>query len=669
MTSTTPGKLVISASQISNFLDCPRKWWFFRVMKLKEIQKGYFTFGTVLHGCIERWMAADKAGRVPEEYTEILAGQVPGEPVDVFPEGWETIEEKGSKVSVTPNEAQLIKKLFTEAVERGIITRSPLATVEREINLPVLEGVELTGYIDIHVMQSDSMPEIHDHKSFGESSTRYLKQPGPSDEGGNLIPIEAPYSKGDGTSPNSIGHDQQVLTYAAATSIIDGYEGVVKVRHNQYPKFQDPKGVRKVEALISPGRLALHWAFLQDTAKRMVLVSKIKKWTDTPGPESPDTCSKYGGCPFQGICGKRETPEVYSIRIERQTKHKANAGPLNLPLSPRKRKTNNSTGDKKNMTAPSIFARAEAQQAARKGAAPVTTAKSKAAAAPAATATPKINSAAPAVATPVEGGAPWADPKCPACKGLGINTKGRACPICDKTAEKRGVPSSALYSIELDGTTITAVLRPEHAETGAEESWAGEMPTAEALKAPSSTPKVAAKPAPAKVAAKPAPEPEPELDEPIEEPEPAPSAASAVSKFKRATKPPAEAAAEPAPETPAVARPAVKPAAGAPGRPRVGITVLIGVTCLKGPERPSLMATELLERIGADLANDMGAESYWALDPFKRRERIRQKASDIAEGLGKTVILVGSTNDPDVMSLVNGLCAAPACEAVFEGLR
>lgn len=692
MTKTKP-ELTVSASQISNFLDCPRKWWFFRVMKLKEIQKSYFTFGTVLHGCIERWMAADKSGRVPEEYCEALAGQVPGEPVDVFPPGWETVDEKGSKVSVTPNEAQLIKALFTEAVEKGVIVRDPHTTVEREINLPLLENVELTGYIDMHlasvhgseVCDEDaglgfSVPEIHDHKSFGESSTRYLKQPGPSDMGGNLTPIEAPYSKGDGTSPNSIGHDQQVLTYAAATSILDGYNGVVKVRHNQFPKFKDAKGVRKVEALVSQKRLMTHWAFLQDTAKRMLVVSRIKKWTDVPGPESTDTCSKYGGCPFQGICGKRETPEVYSQRIERQTKQKATGGRPNLPLNPRKRKTNNDTGDKSMTVKPNIFARANEQQAARKGGATATApAPSKTAAAKVAAnpkAPPKINSAAPAPVETAKNGAPWANETCPACKGLGVNTKGGPCPICDKTAEKRGKPTSGMYQIDLDGTTFTAVLRSEHAESGAEESFACDVPNAVAPKAPGGTPKPTLKPKPA-----PEPEPEPEataapeevepevVEEepevvPVADPKPAMRPTSGAAARAALTRPAGAPAA-----APVASRVAPKPAAGSPGRPRVGITILIGASMLQGPDRPIMLGTALLEKVGAELAADMGAESYWALDSFKRRDRIRQKAAEIAESLGKTVIIVSSTNDPDLMSLINGLAAAPACEAVIEGLR
>lgn len=650
-------KLTISASQIDDFTDCNRRWWFKRVLRLPEVQKNYFTFGTVLHGCIERWMAGTENGRVPDPVPEVLTGQQPGQSVQVFPAGWETIEEKGQKVSVTPNEANLIRKLFKEAVERGIIARNPGATVEREIRLPVLDDVALLGYVDIHV--AADIPEIHDHKSFGESSLRYLKQPGPSDEGGQPIPIEEPYAKGDGTSPNAVGHNQQMLTYATATSMIDGYEGPVLVRHNQYPKFLDPKGVRKVEALVSSKRQRAHWAFIQDTAKRMVLVSRIKKWTDAPGPESLDACSRYGGCPFREICGKRETPEVYSQRVERMMERKKTGHQANLTLTPRKRKTKKST--EATPMAMDIFARAKNQQAARKGTAPAATepttatktAAAKAAANPKPAAKPAapINSAPPPVVEPTTDGAPWSNPACPACKGVGINTKGRACPICDKTAAKRGVPTSAMYVIELgDNGSVTAVLRPEHADTGAEESWAGDVPSQAAKAA-----------APAKAAVKPQPEPVEEEPEAVEE-EPA------ADEPEEAQEAPVE---SPTRQTvrAAVARPASAREPSGRGRPKTGITVLIGAAQLKGPERPTLMAVELLERVGAELAADMGAESYWALDPFKRRERLRQKGAEIAESLGKTVVMVGSTNDPDVMSLVNALSAAPTCEAVYEGLR
>src|SRR6185369_11814492 len=95
--------LTISASQIATWDDCHRKWWLQRVAKLPEVPRGYLIFGTVLHACLERWCSADAQGRVPDPVPECLKGQRSGDPVDVFPPGWETVEEKGHKQTVTPN--------------------------------------------------------------------------------------------------------------------------------------------------------------------------------------------------------------------------------------------------------------------------------------------------------------------------------------------------------------------------------------------------------------------------------------------------------------------------------------------------------------------------------------------------------------------------------------
>src|SRR6185503_13713470 len=152
------------------------------------------------------------------------------DPVDVFPPGWETVEEKGHKQTVTPNEAALIRRLVAQAVERGIVQRGDGRALERELRLPVIDGVELVGFVDVFkgagelqhnggpfTSTTQEIPQIHDHKTFGEGSVRFLKQPGV-------------------TSPNYIGADAQLLTYSAATSLIDDWTGPVAVRHNQFPK-------------------------------------------------------------------------------------------------------------------------------------------------------------------------------------------------------------------------------------------------------------------------------------------------------------------------------------------------------------------------------------------------------------------------------------------------
>lgn len=641
--------LVTSASQVDDFTACKRRWWLKRVARLPEEQKGYFTFGTVLHGCIERWKAADAQGRVPSPVPEVLKGQTAGAPVDVYPAGWETVEERGARVSVTPNEAKLIRDLMTDAIEKGILTRDPTVQIEREIRLPLVDGVELLGYVDWFRPAQTSpgfvhaAPEVHDHKSFGESSTRYLKQPGPQNEIDQYEQIQEPYKPGDGTSPNSVGHNQQLLTYAAATSRLDKYDGPVFVRHNQFPKFRDPKGVRKVVALVSSKRLKTHWEFLQDVGRGMLAARKIKKWEDAPGPETTDVCSQYGGCPFQGICSRRETVSGYTKRIERQTKDRAERTRPNLGLDPKRKKK-----DKQEATV-ELFDRAKKQKAARAAqtAAPAPTpapAAPKAAEAPK-PAAPAINSGPTAAQPSVSGGAPWARQSCPVCKGVGMNKDGRPCMICDKTAAKDGRPSSEMYHVEITDSGAVAVAREEHAEKlaelGAALEWAQASVKVEAAAPPPPPP---APPVP-KAAPKPAAPPPATKAAPVAQAAPAPEAPA------------------PAAEEPQVSRKG-KTAAG---RPRVGLSLYLGVVQLKGSDRPLVMAADLMNKVGAEMATDMGAESYWALDPHKRKDRLKERGEQVAESLGRTVVVFpGGTNDFDLVALFNAL--EPFAETVLERL-
>ena len=644
------GELWISASQLDTFASCPRKWWFQKVLKLPETPKGYFTFGTILHECLERYELSTEQGRVPENPRECFRGQKPGAVADLFPEGWEEIEERGRKVRVTPNEAQLIKKLVTEAIEKGVVTRDPKDEIEREILEDVIPGVKIIGYIDRY-RPGLNPPEVHDHKTFSQGSVRFLKQPGPTDEGGNLIPIMAPFKADDGTSPNSIGHNQQVLTYAAMASIADGYEGPMKVRHNQFPKFSDRRGVRTVEALVSATRIAEHWEEIQATAERMVRVGKIKRWEDTPPPESKDACRAYGGCPFADICGMRTTPDNYRVKVERAIeKLDANERP-NLPLvqtgaAARRRRAKDRDG-----TMTSIFDRAKKQKAARGQ----TKAKAKGSAPKGINGGAAKKESAPEETAPVVG-APWAKSTCPACKGSGFNSKGAACAICDKTAAKRGAPTSEMYAIEHTDAGPVAVGIDEDAleALGAPLMWSQAEGASGA----------------------PEPQEEPEAEEPQEEPQEEPEEAEAEESSEE---PEAQEEAEEAPEQPEEAEAEEAPAKEKPkrqkkskggarsgaGRPRAGVIILRSSTMLVGPSRPVVLGQSLLEEVGAEMAEDMGARSFWELDTWKRRDRLRQAGETIAERLSRSILVLPRIADPDMDALVAGIL--PHAEMVVEG--
>lgn len=732
-----PGVLYISASQISTFDEqCNRKWWFEKIAKLPTVQKAHFAFGTCLHGCLERWILSTPNGRVPgsdkwasqyepaldsDIYTEgPFNGQGMHEVTELFPEGFETVTEVKdgeikSSFTLTPNEARQIKKLVAQAIERGIVTKGDDVFVEHGFELDLIEGVVIVGFLDL--LRKTELPEIHDHKSFGKSSVRYLAQPGPKDDGG-LIPIVAPYKDGDGTSPNSVGHKQQNLTYAWAHCMIEGYDGPVLVRHNQFPKFEDDKGVRHVEALVGHKRLVRHDMYLQDVAARMVKVSKIKKWTDTPPPKVVTACSDFGGCDFQDICGHRINLELYSKRTERHNEQRATVARPNFPIPKKRSKT---MGPKSN-----IFTKKAAETEGEEEAAPAKASvfKKKAPAAEAEE-TPGINSGTKASKESIKNGAPWANPDCPACRGLGMNSKGAACPICDKTAAKRGVPTSKMYEIEVLDEGFMAAARKEHEEEiqelGAETEWQFEREAAAApakqaklpfgkkkaepeedaeaeevdepaapkkslfkKKAPAQTEEEAQEEEEAEEAA---PAKKPFLkrapgkaqDDAEAEDEPTPAKSNVFKRRAAQEEPEAEEEEEPEADSEEPVRRGPGRPKGAKnktpqereanigGRPRAGCILAMGAAPLHGPDRPRMMAQTLLDQLGTEMATDMGAESYFQLDGKKRQDALKTAGAKIAEDLGRTIVIFpGGTNDFDLIALFNAL--SPHAEWVWERL-
>jgi len=644
---------MISASQIDTYEDCNRFWWFQRILRLEEPPATHFTFGTVLHAVNERYLSATENQRVPGPAGTVVAdgplkGQIGGQPVNLYPPGWETATERdGSTATITKPEAKLIRQLVQQAIENGTLRWREGTQVERKILAKIIEGVQLIGFVDVYKGPTavQALPLIEDHKSFGKGSVRYLK-------------------RAERSSPNYLGDNQQLKTYAWAISMLDGWEGDVTVRHNQFPKFPD-REVTAVETVITREEIVEHGEYLRDVATRMERTRKIKKWADVPGPKDTGKCARWYGkpCPFSDICGRVETPDAYQARLER-LKAGSPAARLNLPLAkPKRRKT------KENDNV-SIFDRAnkqKAQRAERKEKAG--TAQAKAAVAEA----PPVNGGAPVATETVSGGAPWANPNCKACKGRGLTSRNTACPICDNTAKKAGRPTSMAYILETtdEGQGI-AVAREEHVEELEAAGLPLEWDESEAAQAAPQKPQKTAKPETA-----PEPDPEPEAQE---QAAPAASKGRARLAAARTRKPAAkdreaakareaELAAQalqdaqdeaesddagdeaPEPQQPTRGR----------GRPSVGLTILIGATYLRGlPKgRTVVTSSEVIARFGAELASDMGADSFWELDPFKRRERLAQQADYIASSLAKHVLvhpgILGNDDEGKLVQALMGL--------------
>jgi len=645
----------ISASQIETYDEgCNRFWWFQRILKLSEPPAAHFTFGTVTHAVNERYLSADVNQRVPGPAGSIVAdgplkGQIAGRPVNLYPEGWDTATERdGSTATVTKNEAKLIRKLVEESIENGVLRWREGTQVERKLLAEIIAGVQLIGYVDAYKPPTEvqPLPLIEDHKTYGKGSLRYLKREDPK-------------------SPNYLGLNQQLKTYCYAISILDGWDGDMTVRHNQYPKFPG-KEVTAVETVITAEQIAEHGEYLKDVAARMERTRKIKDWADVPGPKDTGKCARWYGkpCPFSDICGRAETPDAYRARLER-LKSGSPAARLNLPLAkPKKRSATKET----NM---SIFDRAQKQKAARssrKQAAGTAEAK-------AAVEAPSVNGEEPAPEVVLTGGAPWSNPSCKACKGRGLTSRGTACPICDNTAKKAGRLTSMAYIVETDDEGMgIAAAREEQVEAleaaGMALEWVEE---AQPATAPESAP-AASEPEEAPVVAE-EPEAAPAEPEAQEEaPAPKPRRKRRTKAQIAADKAAEEAKAEEAevndyPDEPVVdARPTAqqaKPRKGA-GRPRVGLTIMVGSTYLRGlaTSREVISSSEVLARFGAELAEDMGAQSYWLLDTWKRRERLAEKSDYIVSQLaGVVVVHPGELGNDDIGTLMRNLAS------VSEGIE
>lgn len=160
--------LVTSPSAIETADDCNRKWWFLKVVRLKEPQKHFTKLGDVFHEVCERWLEADDNGRVPEPPDEsagirhiqgekfwlegTLKGQAWGAEVDVFPSGWSDALDFGQE--------SVVRAIFKAFVDEGVLRRTPGRQVERSFQIPVIKDASVMGFADVWTPLG-----IEDHKT------------------------------------------------------------------------------------------------------------------------------------------------------------------------------------------------------------------------------------------------------------------------------------------------------------------------------------------------------------------------------------------------------------------------------------------------------------------------------------------------------------------------
>lgn len=672
-----------SASQFETWNLCHRKWWLDKVRKLFIPTSTSQGFGTVLHAVVERWMMANDLGRDAD-----------GKPVEMYPQGWHNAFNKFTgdlDYACTAAEQDIIKKLVTVAIEEGVMERRPGRLIERQFNHSILKikcptcggkgikmihrpdigektyvsdgkcktcngdgngtNITIMGFIDLEL--SD---QIEDHKT-----TKNMK-----------------YAK----SAAKLRENTQMLIYAKMHLLHLEERGEplppkITIRHNVFCKDPKKLKVRKTHIDVTLDEINKHWETIVQTALSMDAMRRTADdWRDIPDPPNLSTaCNAYGGCPFLSICSGQESMNIYEKRLASKYNSGNNGKDKTRGLT--KAFGSQTKTEERGSTMPTSFASKLAAKQAQKAAsageapainptapaattpvtvqgtlvAPVTASVPATVTAPAAAAQVPPMAAALAAASPATAPAtnapPWADPACTACIGIGFNTKGVPCRICDLKAPTAGRLQSTAFLLTPDGkgniywqnqsNDQQAGLSPLPVQTEAVQAEVRTDPvTAEtpAASPPTETPAVT-----------------PPATPPVEEP----------------AAPPVE---EPAVETPA-APPAKKNDTKGPGRPKKSFILLVNCSVAKGAGRSGsgrnvIYLSEVMANYGAKMAEANGAASFFALDAFSRRDALSAAAPEIAAEFG-TDIVVANSDSPDMRAFLDAIRPLAGMEIVANG--
>lgn len=410
-------------------------------------------------------------------------------------------------------------------------------------------------------------------------------------------------------SPAELAKAAPMLLYAKALVEYFKYEydgEPIILRHNVFQKDPSDPRVRKTETEIQYGEIEDFWNNrLVPAAENMLyLRDNAEEWTEVPEPRpGSNACTAYGGCPFQAICSGICSVDDYKERTQRiidNPKNVKEKRALTFSDLPKGSGTMGLLEDRLNAVKEKNKQQ-EAQEAYPKP--------------------------------------PWANSGCsvPSCKGKGWNQKGNPCGICEQMTD--GVPVG-LYQIDYQDGYVILFLEGE--ELG---RFLG--PAQAPIKVEDRTAPPAAAKAPV----------EPQESEGVEGPHPTPPPPEAVTEPESVSVPVVSEE-----EIEEVEAPAVDPPKKKRGRPRKAFTLAINCAPVRGTS-----AIKHLDQVFRDMAQALAEahekESYFQLNAFQRRDQLAQRASEIAESLGKDIYLV-CPDSPDMKAFVDAL--RPYASAVWE---
>lgn len=239
---------------------------------------------------------------------------------------------------------------------------------------------------------------------------------------------------------------------------------------------------------------------------------------------------------------------------------------------------------------------------------------------------------------------PWTNPACIACKGVGFNTAGSPCKICNVSAAQANRMTSDMFEITpMEGGLAYWKNKINAAVEGMSHMAKSAVPTTQTPQvAPQTTP--ATQPAPAGATA-------------------STQAPAPVSQSLPAGEVPQTVATQVVPNTTATAAaPAADESNKGRGRPKKGFTLILNANVTKGGKCTRLI--DVFYNLQADLAKVAGID-YHDMDAFRRRDEIAKVAEAVAEQLGNDLVTADVANGtPDFKALVEALRPLAGVEIV-----
>lgn len=247
------GKAVnFSASSAKTFKDCPRKWFYAKVMGEPDPSGPAAAFGNVVHDALETWMR--------------------GGPLDVADDLRKQYETQGFRDPLDAAQS---------AVDLLVAEGYGQKSLQAEIWLPrqtLYEGPEGTmavvGKVDL---SRRDPPRIDDYKT--KSGDRYIE------------------------TPESIVREPQLRLY---TAVLGNHWGLdphhtVDVSHI-YIWSKRNGAARRVEGKLSMDVATEFFERQRETARTMLVTGQAATPDEVRANRA--ACSKYGGCPFRSICSE-----------------------------------------------------------------------------------------------------------------------------------------------------------------------------------------------------------------------------------------------------------------------------------------------------------------------------------------------------------------------------